>query len=65
MQMEVVKSTVAAANAELGLLNDQLAVAEQKRFSKETSAGQTAERFPVIGREVENEVKTHQWLKDV
>jgi hypothetical protein len=63
--MEVVKSTVSAANAELGLLNEQLAAAEEKRFSRETSAGQTAERFPAIGREVENEVKTHQWLKDV
>jgi hypothetical protein len=63
-QLDVVKSTVTAANAELDILNKQLASAEQNRFNKETSTGQTLNRFPGLGNEVEQEIKDHQWLKD-
>ena len=62
--LEVVKSTVAAAHSELELLNGQLAVSEQRRFNKDTSTGQTMDRFPILGKEVEEEIKTHQWLRD-
>lgn len=63
-QMEVVKSTVSAANNELELLNNQMMASQSSKFTRDTSAGQTMERFPTIGREVEQELKTHQWLKD-
>ena len=62
--MEMVKSTVIAANGELEQLNNQLISAQANKFTKDTSVGQAAARFPVIGRQVEEEIKTHQWMKD-
>jgi hypothetical protein len=62
--MEMVKSTVAAANGELAQLNDQLIAAQGNKFTKETSADEAAARFPAVGREVEEEIRTHQWMKD-
>lgn len=63
--MEMVKSTVVAANGELELLNKQLVDAQASQFTKETTANETAARFPIVGREVEQEIKNHQWMKDI
>ena len=62
--MEMVKSTVDAARGELDLLNGQLVAAQGNQFTKETSTKQAFERFPGVGREVEKEIKSHEWLKD-
>lgn len=62
--MEMVKSTVDAARDELNQLNNQLVAAQGNQFTRETSVKQTFERFPVIGKEIEEEVKKHEWLKD-
>lgn len=62
--MDMVKSTVDAARGELEQLNNQLVTAQASQFTKETSAMQALERFPAVGKEVEEEIKTHQWLKD-
>ena len=62
--MDMVKSTVDAARGELEQLNNQLVSAQASQFTKETSAMQALERFPAVGKEVEEEIKTHQWLKD-
>lgn len=64
IQMEVVKSTVDAARGELEQLNGQLIAAQGNQFTKDTSTLQAFERFPAIGREVEKEIKSHEWLKD-
>lgn len=55
---------MAAAQSELELLNLQLTAAKESRFNRDTSSDQTTDRFPAIGKEVEEEIKTHQWLKD-
>lgn len=62
--MDMVKSTVDAARGELDQLNNQLVAAQGNQFTRETSTLQAFERFPAVGKEVEEEIKNHQWLKD-
>ena len=52
-----------AANADLKDLNAQLDEFEKIRISKETSVGDLNQRFPHLAREVEKEIKNHEWSK--
>ena len=61
--LEVVKSTVDAAKADLELLNAEVAAFEEKRITEETTIDHLSERFPDMAREVEAEIKEHQWYK--
>ena len=63
--MDMVKSTVVAANSELELLNNQLVAAQGDQFTRDTNVKKAMERFPTVGKETEEEIKTHQWMKDV
>jgi hypothetical protein len=62
--LAVVKSTVEATKADLSLLNLQLADFEAGRITEETSVGELKDRFPGIAKEIEAEVKSHDWHKD-
>ena len=62
--LSVVKSTVAAAKADLDSLNAQLSAFEDGRITTSTSVGELRSRFPTIAKEIETEIKEHQWAKD-
>ena len=64
VMLQVVKSTVQAAKADLELQKAQLAVFEDNRITLSTSIGQLKTRFPHIAKEIESEIKDHQWAKD-
>ena len=59
--MTILKSTVAAAEADLKLINQKIQEFEQARINKDTSAGELQDRFPQIAREIEQEIKDHLW----
>lgn len=60
-QLSVLKSTVAAAEADLRLIEAQLTSFDKQRFSRDTSVGELFDRFPAIGKEVEKEINLHEW----
>lgn len=62
--MDVVKSTVAAAQADLVALETTLESFETSRITKETSVKQLEQRFPAIAQEIEGEIQRHEWFKD-
>ena len=64
MLLSVVKSTVSAAQADLDSLNNQLRAFEDGRITTNTSVGELRTRFPTIAKEIEQEIKEHQWAKD-
>ena len=57
----ILKSTVAAAEADLKLINDTIQAFEAVRITKDTSVGELQHRFPQIARQVEQEIKGHLW----
>ena len=63
--MEVVTSTVAAAKADLELLRADIAKFESSRMTIDTSTEDLKQRFPAIAKEVETEIKDHQWFKSI
>lgn len=48
---------------DLEQLNSQLADFEKIRISKTTSAEELSDRFPHLAKEVEQEIKNHEWAK--
>lgn len=62
--LEVAKSVVGNVNKDLDALNKQLDSFETSRITRDTSVGEMKTRFPHIAKEVEAEIKNHQWLKD-
>ena len=64
MLLSVVRSTVGAAKADLESLNAQLSAFEDGRITTSTSVGELRARFPSIAKEIEKEIKEHQWAKD-
>ena len=62
--LQVVQSTVAAANADLSALKTTLETFESERITRETSVKQLEQRFPAIATEIEGEIKRHEWFKD-
>lgn len=64
MLLSVVRSTVGAAKADLESLNAQLSAFEDGRITTSTSVGELRSRFPTIAKEIEQEIKGHEWAKD-
>jgi hypothetical protein len=64
VMLSVAKSTVAAAKADLESQKQQLAAFEENRITQSTSIGQLKARFPHLAKEIEQEIKTHEWAKD-
>jgi hypothetical protein len=62
--LSVAKSTVAAAKADLENQKLQLSAFEDNRITHETSIGQLKNRFPHLAKEIEAEIKSHEWAKD-
>ena len=62
--LSVVASTVECTKADLHALKDQLAAFEEGRITMDTSVGELQNRFPVIAKEIETEIKNHEWAKD-
>lgn len=62
--LAVAKSTVDATKADMDALKSQLASFEEGRITEETSVGELENRFPGIAKEVEDEIKNHEWAKD-
>ncbi|RYH30495.1 hypothetical protein EON65_04995 [archaeon] len=63
MLLQAVDNIVNAAQAELTNLNQQLVVFEQNRINKDTRYNDIVNRFPVLAKEVEQEIKHHEWAK--
>ena len=61
LEAAILKSTVAAAEADLQLINDTIQAFEAVRITKDTSVGELQHRFPQIARKVEQEIKGHLW----
>lgn len=55
------QSIVDAANAQMDALNHQLEQFETLRVTRNTTVGQVEQRYPEIAREVEKEIKNHEW----
>ncbi len=64
VQLNVVQQTVAAAKSDLESLKSQLEAFEGQRTTKLTSTKMLEQRFPVIAKEIEGEIKRHEWFKD-
>lgn len=63
LKLSVVKSTVAAAESDLASLKAQLDSFEETRFTKDSTIGDAMKKFPDIAKEVEDEIKNHEWTK--
>lgn len=61
--LSVVNKIVASAKADYEQLNSQIAEFEKIRITKDTSYGELRDRFPQFGREIETEIKNHEWAK--
>lgn len=61
--LEVVKSTVNAAKADLELLHADIAKFEDGRITSQTSIAELEQRFPALAKEIESEIKGHEWSK--
>ena len=59
----VAKDIVGLAQEDLKALSAQLEEFEKTRISKDTSVGEVNDRFPHLAREVEQEIKNHEWAK--
>jgi hypothetical protein len=62
--LAVAKSTVDATKSDIDMLKSQLAAFEAGRITEETSVGELENRFPAIAKEIEEEIKNHEWQKD-
>ena len=63
-QLSVAKAIVEAAEADKKSLETQLAEFEKNRITPETTIADLEIRFPDIAREIEQEIKNHEWAKD-
>jgi len=59
-----VKNTVDAAEADLQILKDQIDQFEANRITLDSTVADMRKRFPDIAREIEQEIKNHEWAKD-
>lgn len=57
------KSIVDLAAADLQDLNSQLDDFEKIRISKSSSVKELNDRFPAFAKEIEAEIKNHEWTK--
>ena len=58
----MVKSTIAAAEADLVTLKSQLDSFESNRFTKDSTVDDVFKKFPQVGKKIEQEIKNHDWL---
>ena len=63
--LDVVKSTVEAAKADLTKLQTKLESFEADRITTETTIEHLKRRFPSVGKEVEQEIKEHNWTASI
>eukprot|EP01031_Cornospumella_fuschlensis_P031548 gene31548-38131_t len=63
MMLQAVDNIVHAAQAELTNLNQQLVAFEENRINKDTRYNDIVNRFPALAKEVEQEIKHHEWAK--
>ncbi|KAJ1434736.1 hypothetical protein B484DRAFT_446412 [Ochromonadaceae sp. CCMP2298] len=63
MMASVAKSVVDLAKQDLEQLQGQLDDFEKIRISKDTSMKELSDRFPQFAKEVEQEIKNHEWAK--
>lgn len=59
----VVRNIVDAAKEDLNVLNAQLDEFEKNRISRDTTYGELRSRFPQFAKEIEAEIKNHEWGK--
>lgn len=59
--MAVINDISAATEADLVLMRQQLEDFEKLRITKDTTVLDLQERFPEMAREIEKELKAHQW----
>ena len=57
------KNVVDLAKVDLKDLSSQLDAFETIRISKNTSVGELNQRFPQFAKEIEHEIKHHEWAK--
>lgn len=62
-QASVAKNVVDLAKADLKDLSSQLEAFEGIRISKQTSVSELNQRFPSFAKEIEQEIKHHEWNK--
>ena len=62
--LAVAKSTVEATKADTEALKAQLATFEEGRITEDTSVAELENGFPALAKEVEDEIKNHDWSKD-
>ena len=63
--LDVVKSTVEAAKADLTILQAKLESFEADRITTETTTEHIKRRFPSVGKDVEQEIKEHNWTAGI
>ena len=63
LTLGVVDKIVDSAKADLAELQVQLETSQHNSISEGTSFGDLAARFPHFAREVEQEIKNHEWSK--
>lgn len=62
-QAAVAKNVVDLAKTDLKDLSAQLDEFESIRISKQTSVNELNQRFPNFAKEIEQEIKHHEWNK--
>ena len=60
-QQATVQTIMDAAKADLADLHVQVENLEESKISLNTSVAELNQRFPHFAREVEQEIKNHQW----
>lgn len=61
LTLAVINDISAATEADLVLMRQQLEDFEKLRITKDTTVLDLQERFPEMAREIEKELKAHQW----
>lgn len=61
----LVNDTVEASKEELSLLKSELQSWEQNSITLDTTTAELLNRHPGLAKEIEQEIKNHQWGKDV
>lgn len=63
MMLSVINRIAEAAKEDLKILEEQLVELEKTKVTKETTYGDMTSRFPNVAREIEQEIKNHEWSK--
>ena len=63
--MDVAKAIGTSASSDLEELKLQIETFDKYRIGRETSVGDIQTRFPGLAKEVETEIKNHQWATNI